>query len=195
MTFNAIIFVSIPEGEMEIITITDKAKKSIAELCNESVIIEYDMILNYPRIIDHIVNFEKIKDEQLLKDINRLGYESLGHFSKMDGMIRSLGGEMVWLTSILPRIVDVTDILERQLGKEKAVRDIYKEAGKIAMNNRIAVKVGGFFNRLRGIDISEQNIIPLEQLTNDLDRLISDEERHIRIVEDSIATFKALMKR
>ncbi len=46
----------------EIVTITDQAKKAISELCNESVVTEYDMILNYPRIIDHIVNFEKIKD-------------------------------------------------------------------------------------------------------------------------------------
>ena len=49
---------------MEIVTITDKAKKAIADLCNKSVVVEYDMMLNYPRIIDHIVNFEEIKDEQ-----------------------------------------------------------------------------------------------------------------------------------
>ncbi len=35
----------------EIITITDEAKKTVAKLCNESVVVEYDMILNYPRIV------------------------------------------------------------------------------------------------------------------------------------------------
>jgi len=180
---------------MEIVTIADKAKKAIAELCNESVVVEYDMILNYPRIIDHIVNFEEIKDEQLIKDLERLGKESLGHFGKMDEVIRNLGGDMVWLTYTLPRLVGVEDILKKQLEKEKTVRDLYKEAKKIATSNKITVKVGGFFNRLKGIDISELNITPYEQLINDLDRIILDEERHIRIVEDSIAAFKALVNR
>ena len=180
---------------MEIVTITDKARKSIAELCNESVIVEYDMILNYPRIIDHIINFEKIKDEQLVKDLDRLGKDSLGHFTKMDEMIRNLGGDMVWLTSTLPRLVDVLDILDKQFGKEEAARDIYKEAKKIAMANKITIKVGGFFDRLRGMDISEKGIVPFEQIINDLDHLIWDEERHARIVKDSIATLNALMKR
>lgn len=178
--------------KMEIVTITDKAKKTIAELCNESVVVEYDLILNYPRIIDHIVNFEKIKDEQLIKDIDRLGSESLGHFSTIDRIIRNLGGTPVWLTGTLPRVVDVADILERQLGKEEAVRDLYKEAKKVAMNSRTTIKVGGFWDRLKGIDISERNIISYQQLVNDLDRLILDEERHIRLAKDSIATFKAL---
>lgn len=180
---------------MEIVTITDKAKKAITELCNESVVIEYDFILNYPRIIDHIVNFEKIMDEQLIKDINRLGTDSLGHFSKVDGIIRNLGGEMVWLPSTLPRLVGVVDILGRQLEKEKAVCDLYKEAKKIAVNNRATIKVGGFFSRLKGIDISELNITPYEQLINGLDRLILDEERHQKIAKDSIAAFKALASR
>ena len=80
---------------MEIVTITDEAKRAIAKLCNESVIVEYEMILSYPRIIDHIVNFEKIKDEQLVKDIDKLGKDSLRHFTKMDEMIRDLGDNMV----------------------------------------------------------------------------------------------------
>jgi len=180
---------------MEIVTITNEAKKSIAKLCNETVVVEYDMILNYPRIIDHIINFEKIEDEQLIKDLDRLGKDSLGHFTKMDQMIRNLGDDMVWLTSTLPRLVGVLDILDKQLGKEKAARDLYKEAKKIAINNKITVKVGGFFNVLRGKDISAQNITPFEQIINDLDCLILDEERHITVVENSIATFKALVSK
>jgi len=179
---------------MEIVTITDRAKEAIAKLCNETVVVEYDMILNYPRIVDHIINFEKIEDEQLIKGIDRLGKDSLGHFTKMDEMIRNLGDDMVWLTSTLPRLVDIVGILDSQLEREKAARDIYQEARKIAVANKIAAKPGGFFSRLRGIDISEHNIVLFDKLINDLDRLISDEERHMRIVEDSIATFKALSR-
>jgi len=178
---------------MEIVTITDQAKKAIAELCNKSVVIEYDMILNYPRIIDHIVNFKKIKHDQLTKDIDKLGKESLGHFGIIDGMIRSLGAETVWLPSTLPRLVSVTNVLEKQLENEKTVRDLYTEARKTAMANKTTVEVGGVFNVFRTKDISERDIIPFEQIIRNLDRLILDETRHIRIAEDSIATYKALV--
>ena len=179
----------------EIVTITDQAKKAIAELCNESLVVEYDMILNYPRIIDHIVNIEKIKDDQLVKDIEKLGRESLGHFGIIDGMIRSLGAETVWLPSILPRLVGVTSFLERQLEKEKIVRNLYTEARKIAIANKTTVKIGGIFNLFRTKDISEKDIIPFEQVIRNLDRLVLDEMRHIKIVEDSIATHKALVSK
>ena len=177
----------------EIVTITDQAKKAIAELCNESVVTEYDLILNYPRIIDHMVNFEKIKDDQLVKDIDKLGRESLGHFSIIDRMIRSLGAETVWLTSTLPRLVGVDYILGQQLEREKTARDLYTEARKIAIANNVTVKVGGIFNLFRGKDIAEEDVIPFEQIIHNLERLVLDEIRHIKIVENSIATHKVLM--
>jgi len=180
---------------MEIVTITDEAKRAIAEVCNESVVVEYDMILNYPRIIDHIINFEKIKDEQLVKEIDRLGKDSLRHFGITERMIRNLGAEMVWFPGTLPRLVGVIDTLEKQLEKEKTARDLYTEAKKIAMANKITVKLGGVFNIFRTKDILEKDIVPFEQIINDLDRLVSDEERHIRVAEDSIATFKALVSK
>ena len=179
----------------EIITITDFAKKAVAKLCNESVVVEYDMILNYPRIIDHIVNFEKIKDDQLVNDIDKLGKDSLGHYGIMDRMIRSLGSEIAWLPNTLPRLVGVDYVLEQQLEKEKAARDLYTEARKIAMANKTTVKVGGIFNIFRGKDMSEEDVVSYEQVIHDLDRLISDETRHIRVVEDSLATHKALMSK
>jgi len=178
---------------MEIVTITDQAKKSISELCNKSVVTEYDMILNYPRIIDRIVNFEKLKNGKLIKDIDQLGKESLGHFGIIDGMIKSLGAETVWPPSTLPKLVSVTNVLEEQLEKEKTVRDLYTEARKTAMANKATVKDGEVFNVFKTKDISERDIIPFEQIIRNLDRLISDETQHIRIVEDSMATHKALL--
>lgn len=47
---------------MEYITITDQAKRAIANVFSQSVATEYDMILNYPRIIEHCINVEKITD-------------------------------------------------------------------------------------------------------------------------------------
>jgi hypothetical protein len=109
--------------------------------------------------------------------------------------VQKLGGQTKWLSSTLPRLVGIVDILEKQLEKEKTARDLFKQARKVAMNNRRTVKAGGFFDRLRGRDISEMNIVPYRQLINHLDGLITDEERHARVLEDAIATFKALKQK
>ena len=148
---------------------------------------------NRLRLIHRGINFEKIKDDQLTRDIDKLGRESLGHFGIIDRMIRSLGAETVWLPSTLPRLVGVTSALERQLEKEKTARDLYTEARKIAITNKTTVKVGGVFNLFRTKDISAEDIISFEQVIRNLDKLILDEIRHIKIAEDSIATHKALM--
>ena len=181
---------------MEIITITNEAKSAISTLCNKSVVVEYDMLLNYPRIIDHIINYEKIKDELLIKDLDKLGSDSLRHFNKMFNLVSQLGYEPVWQTSVLPRVIDVLEILERQLGKEKLVRDIYRDAKRIAMNSKTKVKGREFFGKfLRVKDAIPEDVITADEIISTFDRLILDEERHARIVEDSIATLNALMKR
>ncbi len=84
---------------MDIVTITTDAKNAIAALFNKTILVEYDMILGYPRIIDHITNFEKMKDRQLINDISTLGRESLGHFQKMDNLIVRFGSRTVWQMS------------------------------------------------------------------------------------------------
>ncbi len=181
---------------MEYLTITEEAKYAVVAICNESVVKEYDFILGYPRIIDHMVNFEKITDKQLLDDIEKLGKDSLVHFGILDNIIQSLGAETVWLPSILPRLVDVAGILEQQLEKEKAAQDLYKEARKVAIANKTTVKKGGIssmFQKARNIPESE--VIHADQIISKLDRLISDEERHIRVVSDSIATITMLLNR
>ena len=64
---------------MEIETITDDAKIAISGILNRSLLVEYDFILNYPRIIDRLVNYDDIHDEQLIGDLDRLGKESMKH--------------------------------------------------------------------------------------------------------------------
>jgi len=80
------------------------------------------MILNYPRAIDHIVNYEKIRDEQLINDLNKLGKDSVGHFNKISNLISKLGYEATWKTGVCSRIVDVMECLTEQVEKEKRVR-------------------------------------------------------------------------
>lgn len=176
----------------EILTITDQAKRAIAAVFNESVVAEYSMILNYPRIIDHIVNIEKITDKQLIDDINKLGTDSLHHFGVTDRIIGTLGSKIVWEPSTLPRLVGVPDMLEAQLKNENAARAFYIEARKIAAVNKATYKSGGFFSAFTQRNKPEEIIIRYDLLIRDIDRLILDEERHIRIVEDLLVTCKTL---
>ena len=65
---------------MEIETIKKDAKKSIVDLLNRSLQIEYNLLFNYPRAIYKLVNEDKIDDEQLIKNIEITGIESLRHW-------------------------------------------------------------------------------------------------------------------
>ena len=180
---------------MEFATITDSAKKSIIALCNKAVVLEYDFILNYPRIADHIRNFEKIEDEQLIKELEQLGKESIGHFVLVEKMVTGLGGQMDWQANMLPRLVGVEDIIRMQWVKEQEACDLYMECRRIAMNNKTVIRAGGFLDRLLGRDIQQQKIVLFEQVVSDFDRLIADEQRHARMAEDIIAAHKVLVSR
>ena len=69
---------------MEARTITDEAKRDLIHVLNESLEIEYDMILNYPRMIEKLENIDKIHDEQLNYDLQLLGRQSIRHFNEVD---------------------------------------------------------------------------------------------------------------
>ena len=179
---------------MEYLTITEEARHAIVAICNETLVTEYDFILSYPRIIDNMVN-NKIADKQLLDDIETLGKNSLAHYGIVDNMIQSLGAETAWRLNTLPSSVDIIDVLESQYEKEKSAHYLYNEARKVANANKTTIKTGGIFNKFRLREIQESEIIPLDFIISRLDRLITDENRHMRIVVDSIATVKSLLRK
>ncbi|MFC1903915.1 hypothetical protein ACFLW9_03425 [Chloroflexota bacterium] len=47
--------------KMEVETISKDGKVALITLLNKAIKIEYDMITNYPRIIDYLVGYKKIK--------------------------------------------------------------------------------------------------------------------------------------
>jgi len=179
---------------MEIMTITDEAKKAIADLCNKAVLIEYDMILNYPRAINHIVNYEEIRDEQLINDLNTLGNDSLGHFNKIGNLVSELGHKSIWEIGACDKISDVLECLTHQVEKEKMAVKTYQDARRIALNNKTKVKGRDFFGKLiRVRDSVAEDVITADEVISILDRIILDEERHVRIAEDSVATYQHLL--
>ena len=184
------------ERAVEIETIKEDARKAIAALCNKAITIEYDMILNYPRAIEHMVNYHKINDEQIIDEMNKLGKDSLGHFNTVSNLVTKLGQEPAWRIDVCERIPDVLDCLNKQLEKEKVVRDMYKEIAEIAKRNKTKVKVGGFLGGFfQGSTETREELLSADEVINTVERIMAQEENHVRIVEDLIGALNALVKK
>ena len=181
---------------MEIETIKEDAKGTIIKILNKSLLVEYDLILNYPRMIDKLVNYDKINDEQLNADLERLGKDSLRHFGEVVNLIKQLGGEPTWQLGAIERLDDVEKLLLKQLDKEKAVISLYKEARQVAKQNTIKVQVRDFFGRqIRMKDELPVDIVNASNVINTLDRHAAEEVIHVRLAEDSIATLNMYMNK
>ena len=158
--------------------------------------VEYAKILNYPRIIDKLIIADKINDEQLNKDLERLGKESMKHAGWMGELITKLGGKPFWVIDIVDRLVDVDNLLDHQLKKEKLALSLCQEAKRVAEKNKVKVQVKDFFGRLiRMEDELPYDVVNISDVISTLDRIIIDEQRHIKLVHNSIATLNMLMNK
>jgi bacterioferritin (cytochrome b1) len=181
---------------VEIETITDDAKIAISGILNRSLLVEYDFILNYPRIIDRLVNYDDIHDEQLIGDLDRLGKESMKHFNDSIKLIEKLGGEPKWKLGAIERLEDAEKLLTLQLEKEHIAASLYKEAKLVATRNKKKIKVQDFFGRLiRMREELAEDVVSVDDIIEIFDRGIIDENRHIRLVKDSLATLNMLMNK
>jgi len=179
---------------METFTIKEDAKQALVELLNRVIQVEYDTILNYPRLIDKIVNIDHIHDEQLNKDLEYVGKASVQHFGSSSKLIELLGGETTWVLGTIERLVDSMEFLGQQLEKEKSMRSLYKETIQLVEKNKVKLKGKGFLDRLLG-GAEEVKAVDAAYIVGVCERHIMDEERHVKLVDDSIETLKALMDR
>ena len=183
---------------MEIETINEDAKKVIVGLLNKTSEIEYGFVWNYPRIIDQIVNIHNIHDEQLIRDLEDIGKQSLKHFSDIDNTVVLFGGEPKWQLMTIERIANVEGLLAQQLEKEREVASVYKKIRQVVRQNRMKVKVNGLlakFHEAYGELPERAKNINANDIISMLDRHIAEEERHAKLLEDAIYTFKMLMNK
>ena len=170
---------------MQIETISEDAKKPLIHLLNRLLQVEYDLLFNYPRMIDKLVNIDGIHDELIISTLEVMGKESLRHFDEVDKLIRKLGGETIWRINVLDGLVDVGEILVQQLDKENWAVSWYKEAKKVAEQNK--VKVRGFIGRpVVSSDELPEDFVNVNDIISMLERQILDEERHQRLVRGLI---------
>ena len=182
--------------KMEIYTIKDESKKEITELLNRILETEYGFVWNYPRIIDQIVNFHNIHDEQLIRDLEYVGKQSIEHFGYIDKLVVQLGGETTWQLLTIERLANIEDLLNQQLEKEKEIVSLYKTVKEVVRQNRVKRKIESRLARFfKEYGEFPERFIDADDIIKSLDRHIAQEERHARLVGDSIHTFKMLMNK
>ena len=166
----------------EVDRITESGKKAIANLLNQSLSVEYGLILNYPRILDQLTNIDRVPDEQFTRDFERLGKESYKHSGLVIQLIVQLGGEPQWGVEVIDRMIDVGNMLALQLEKEKSALSIYQQAKLIAQQNQAKGK--GVLGRLMTWGGEEsREFVSRSTVINILNRLTNDEMGHMKLAE------------
>jgi rubrerythrin len=131
-----------------------------------------------------------IEDPQLNKDIETMGKDSFRHSGLVAQVIDQCKGECAWDIKVVTRLPDILSMLKEQLEREVTAVKVYTEAKRIAERNKTTGKTGGFLNRL--LDKVEAGPVDANEVITTLDRIITDEQRHVRLCEDSIATLTML---
>ena len=108
-------------------------------------------------------------------------------------MIEHLGGKTLWRVNVIERMIDVDRLFVQQLQREKASQTMYQEAKRIAQDNPVRSTVLG--ERLRAAFGADPDPAPRGETIRLLEHLASEEETHARLVEDILATYRAMPKR
>ena len=161
--------------------ITEEAKKTIIDLLNKSIGVEYTMVMNYPRILDYISHIGKPQSKEFMKHAERLGKESFRHATIVAKLITDLGGEPVFDILTIDGMMDVHSMLVKQLDKERIAESIYKEARLIAVNNQAEEK--GLFNKLMSIGEEPPKFTSRSEIIKRLTALAAEEMGHAKRCE------------
>lgn len=168
----------------EVDRITEEGKKAIINLLNKAMQVEYDMILNYPRIMDQIKNIDKSQSEEFINNCERLGKDSFRHATIAIKLIEELGGKPEFDTLVIDRMIDIKKALIDQLEKEKLVMAVYQNAKRAAQANQ--VKTRGFFGKLLSGREESRNEVSRDKVIKILTDLQNDEWGHIKRIENAL---------
>lgn len=100
----------------------------IIELLNQSLRLEYGLIIHYPRIASSIDN-EEAKETAM-----RLGEYSTRHADVVANAIRELGGEPIWSFDSFPESENLAQIFRAQLDKENLALSLHIKVASLVPN-------------------------------------------------------------
>jgi len=169
--------------------ITKEGGEAIVDLLNNALQVEYGVILNYPRIIDQLVEIDKATDKYLIYNLERLGKDSFRHSAVVSKLIEELGGKVMWEMVVIDRMIDISSMLAEQLEKEKLAMATYEDAKHIAQKNQVESR--GFWGKmfLRRAEI--RNNVMRSKVIDILTRLQREEWEHIEMVQTALSQIGA----
>ncbi len=120
----------------EVDRITEDGRKAIVAILQKGLAVEYVHIVNYPRIIDQLLNINKIPDDDpCVTVLERLGKDSIRHANVVMRLCTHLGGEPHLVVEPVERISDVWVICQSQMEKEKKNLLLFQQAKAVAQKN------------------------------------------------------------
>jgi len=171
--------------------ITESGKKSIINLLREAMEIEYGFIINYPRVVDQLVNIETIPQEEVAKKLELLGKESIQHAGWIMQLIENLGGEPQLPITVIPRIADIPSLLLEQLDKEKTAQSLFQQAKQVVKQKQAK----GILAKIKTMGaVSPDSVADRSSIIRILERLEIDEGRHIVLLQNVISELNSLIK-
>ncbi len=167
----------------EIDRITEDGKKAIVGILNEGLAVEYIHLVNYPRIIDQLLNMGKVPDDDpCVVVLERLGKDSIEHANIVMRLCTHLGGEPHLAVEPVERISDVWEICQSQMEKEKENLLLFQRAKVIAQKNQVTKLRGVLDENIRMIRDIPNDIVKRSSVIKLLTALANDEMRHIKLL-------------
>jgi bacterioferritin len=115
-----------------------EANTQLLELLNKTLELEYSLIIHYPHIA------EAIRDVETRQLAQSLGAASIGHFDKVSGAIKKLGGVPRWSFEAFPQKLELKKVFQIQLGKEQLALKLHRQIAAMTTDPSLSEK----FNRL-----------------------------------------------
>ena len=127
-----------------------KKPSDLISLLNQTLQLEYTLIIHYPRIASAI-NDEKISELAL-----KLGSDSIKHADTVARAIVQLGGTPTW--SFEPFTIDdnISNVFVKQLEKEKLAAELHEKTSELARDPQLK-------NRLHQLTLAEYHHIQIVQ--------------------------------
>jgi bacterioferritin len=115
-----------------------EANSQLLAVLNQTLELEYSLIIHYPHIA------EAIRDVETRQLAQSLGAASIGHFDTVSGAIKKLGGVPRWSFEPFPQKLELKKVFQIQLGKEQMALKLHRQIAAMTADPSLAEK----FNRL-----------------------------------------------
>ena len=171
----------------EVGKLIESDKQAILIFLHKSLDIEYAYTIDYPRIIDILVNGDQVPDPEyrLRRSLETLAEQSVEHLHATAKLIDALGDKPQWRVPAIERIVDVHTSLLVQLESKKASVALFEQAINVATSRpsgllgKVRTAIGGNPTCAAG----ENSTVRL------LERLSREEQAHVAVLKGLISEF------